>query len=183
MKSANNIYLIGPMGSGKSAVARRLASQLGLEFHDSDEEIEVRTGVDILYIFDREGEAGFRKRESAVIAELVELDGIVLATGGGVAQDPDNRRLLAANGIVVYLYTSVAEQIRRTRKSRHRPLLNNGNPAEVLQQLMDKRDGQYREIADLLIETDGRQVASVTKQLRLEVQALQVDAAGREQAK
>jgi len=181
MKTAHNIYLIGPMGSGKSAVARRLAKQLGLAFHDSDEEIESRTGVDIPYIFDKEGEAGFRKRESAVIAELVELDGIVLATGGGVAQDPGNRSLLAANGIVVYLYTSVAEQVRRTRKSRNRPLLNNGNRAEVLQQLMDRRDGQYREIADLIIETDGRQVASVTKQLRLQIQALQKAAADEQQ--
>jgi len=181
MKDAKNIYLIGPMGSGKSAVARRLAKQLGLEFHDSDEEIESRTGVDIPYIFDKEGEAGFRKRESAVIADLVELDGIVLATGGGVAQDPGNRSLLAANGIVVYLYTSVAEQVRRTRKSRNRPLLNNGNRAEVLQQLMDRRDDQYREIADLIIETDGRQVASVTKQLRLQIQALQKAAADEQQ--
>ena len=181
MKTANNIYLIGPMGSGKSAVARRLAKQLGLEFRDSDEEIESRTGVDIPFIFDKEGEAGFRKREAAVIAELVELDGIVLATGGGVAQDPENRRLLAANGIVVYLYTSVAEQVRRTRRSRSRPLLNNGNRAEVLQQLMDRRDPQYREIADLIIETDGRQVASVTKQLRLQIQALQKAAADMEQ--
>jgi len=176
MKGANNIYLIGPMGSGKSAVARRLANQLGLAFHDSDEEIESRTGVDIPYIFDKEGEAGFRRREAAVIAELVELDGIVLATGGGVAQDPESRRLLAANGIVVYLYTSVAEQLRRTRKSRNRPLLNNGNRAEVLQRLMDTRDPQYREIADLIIETDGRQVASVTRQLRLQIQALQAQA-------
>lgn len=183
MKAAKNVYLIGPMGSGKSAVARRLARQLGLDFYDSDEEIETRTGVDIPYIFEREGEAGFRKREAAVIADLVKLDGIVLATGGGVAQDPKNRRLLAANGIVVYLYTSVAEQVRRTRKSRHRPLLNTGNPAEILQQLMDRRDPQYREIADLVVATDGRQVTSVTRELRLQIQALQSDAAGKEKTK
>lgn len=161
----NNIYLVGPMGSGKSAVGRRLASQLGLEFLDSDAVIEERTGVDISYIFEKEGEAGFRQRETAIIAELTKLDGIVLATGGGAAEDPDSRNRLAANGTVVYLYTSVPEQQRRTRKSRNRPLLNNGDPAEILEQLMQKRDPQYREIAELVIETDGRQVAAVAREL------------------
>ena len=155
MNEHSNIFLIGPMGSGKSAVGRRLARDLGMSFHDSDDEIEARTGVDIAYIFEKEGEAGFRKREVAVIADLTALNGIVLATGGGAAQDPENRKRLAAHGTVVYLYTSVAEQQRRTHKSRDRPLLNEGDPGEVLERLMQLRDPQYREIADLTVDTDG----------------------------
>ena len=153
------------MGSGKSAVGRRLATELNLRFIDSDLELEERTGVDIPYIFDKEGEAGFRQREAQLIQELVELDGIVLATGGGTPQDEGSRRLLASHGTVVYLYTSVAEQQRRTRKSRDRPLLNEGDPAEVLERLMEIRDPQYREIADLTVDTDGRHVHAVTREL------------------
>jgi shikimate kinase len=167
-----NIFLIGPMGSGKSAVGRRLAAELALSFHDSDEEIEARTGVDISYIFEKEGEDGFRRREAAVIAELVTLEHVALATGGGAALDPASRQLLAKHGTVVYLYTSVPEQIHRTRKSRNRPLLNDGDPGEVLEQLMIIRDPLYREIADLVIETDGREVAAVTREI---VKALKDD--------
>ena len=166
MSNSQNIFLIGPMGSGKSAVGRQLARELGLGFHDSDDVTEERTGVDISYIFEKEGEAGFRQREAAVISELVELPDMVLATGGGAAQNPQTRQLLQAHGTVVYLYTSVPEQLRRTRKSRNRPLLNDGDPAEVLEQLMATRDPQYREIADITIETDGRQVAAVTRELK-----------------
>lgn len=165
MSHTTNIFLVGPMGSGKSAVGRRLASALHMEFRDSDDEIEARTGVDIPYIFEKEGEQGFRKRESAMIAELAQLDGIVLATGGGAAEDPASRKMLADNGTVVYLYTGVAEQMRRTRKSTNRPLLNNDDPQEVLERLMQIRDPQFREIADLIIETDGRQVTNVAKEL------------------
>jgi shikimate kinase len=168
----SNIFLIGPMGSGKSAVGRRLAHELALGFHDSDEEVEARTGVDIPYIFEKEGEEGFRRREATAIGELVTLDGVVLATGGGAALDPANRQLLVEHGTVVYLHTSVPEQIRRTRKSRNRPLLNDGDPGEVLEQLMAVRDPLYREIADLVIETDGRQVAAVTREI---VKALKDD--------
>jgi shikimate kinase len=161
-----NIFLIGPMGSGKSAVGRQLARELGLGFHDSDDVIEARTGVDIPFIFEKEGEAGFREREAAIISELVEMPDMVLATGGGAVQDPESRRLLQAHGTVVYLYTSVPEQLRRTRKSRNRPLLNAGDPGEVLERLMATRDPQYREIADITIETDGRQVAAVMRELK-----------------
>lgn len=166
MSHSQNIFLIGPMGSGKSAVGRQLARELGLGFHDSDEIIEARTGVDIAYIFEKEGEAGFRQREASVISELVEEEGMVLATGGGAVEDPQTRQLLQAHGTVVYLYTSVPEQLRRTRKSRNRPLLNDGDPGEVLERLMATRDPQYREIADITIETDGRQVAAVTRELK-----------------
>ena len=171
MSHSKNIFLIGPMGSGKSAVGRRLASQMGLEFHDSDEEIETRTGVDINFIFEKEGEQGFRKRESAVIAELAQLEGIILATGGGAAEDPASRKILAENGRVIYLYTGVAEQVRRTSKSRNRPLLINGDPAEILDRLMQLRDPQYREIAEMVIETDGRQVATVAKELKRKLES------------
>jgi shikimate kinase len=171
MTGIKKLFLIGPMGSGKSAVGRRLASQLGLSFYDSDDEIEARTGVDISYIFEKEGESGFRKRESAIIAELAMLDGIVLATGGGAAEDPDTRHLLSANGTVIYLYTGIEEQQRRTSKSRNRPLLNNGDPAEVLERLMHSRDPQFREIADLIVTTDGRQVAAVTKEIQKKLAA------------
>ena len=170
MTKPANIFLVGPMGSGKSAVGRRLARELDMDFHDSDEEIKARTGVDIPYIFDKEGEAGFRKREAAMIEELTGLDNIVLATGGGSAQDPDSRRLLAARGTVVYLYTSVPEQLRRTSRSKDRPLLNRGNPEDVLEQLMQVRDPLYREIADIVIETDGRQVAWVARQIRKQLE-------------
>jgi shikimate kinase len=161
----SSIFLIGPMGSGKSAVGRRLAGELGLEFVDSDDEIEARTGVDIPYIFEKEGEAGFRRREVAIIEELVQQGGIVLATGGGVPQTAENRALLAAHGTVVYLYTSVAEQLRRTGKSRNRPLLNAGDRLTVLTELLERRDPLYREIADIVVETDGRQVPAVTREL------------------
>jgi len=175
MKDTNKIFLIGPMGSGKSAVGRRLASQLKLDFRDSDDEIEARTGVDIAYIFEKEGEAGFRKRESDILAELVNLDDVVLATGGGAAENPDSRKLLGDNGVVVYLYTGVEEQKRRTRKSSNRPLLNNEDPAEVLERLMQLRDPQYREIADIIVATDGRQVAAVTKEIQKKLAAVSAD--------
>ncbi|MCP3999868.1 MAG: shikimate kinase AroK [Gammaproteobacteria bacterium] len=166
MNVHTNIFLIGPMGSGKSAVGRQLARELGMDFHDSDEIIEERTGVDISYIFEKEGESGFRKREAAILAEMVREEGVVLATGGGTVENTETRYLLQKHGTVVYLYTSVPEQQRRTRKSRNRPLLNDGNPGKVLEKLMATRDPQYREIADITIETDGRQVTAVTRELK-----------------
>jgi len=161
-----NIFLVGPMGSGKSAVGRRLAADLRLDFHDSDDEIEQHTGADIALIFDKEGEEGFRRREMAMIQELTELDGIVLATGGGAPVKQENRECLSARGTVVYLYTGIAEQLRRTAKSTHRPLLQCDDPGMVLEKLMQERDPLYREIADLIIDTDGRQVASVVGEVR-----------------
>ncbi len=154
------------MGSGKSAVGRKLAKDLQLEFYDSDDTIEQRTGVDISYIFDKEGEAGFRRREAAIIAELIELQNIVLATGGGAVEDPVSRSNLASHGTVIYLHTSVGQQAERTSRSRNRPLLNDDDPAAVLERLMALRDPQYREIADMVIETDGRRVAAVVKEIK-----------------
>jgi len=153
------------MGAGKSAVGRKLAGSRGFEFVDSDEAIEERTGVDIPFIFDKEGEAGFRVREAKVIEELTQLEGVILATGGGSAMNPDSRKLMAERGIVVYLYASVEQQLERTRKGRERPLLRDRDPKDVLSELMEIRDPQYREIADIIIETDGRHVTSVVREI------------------
>jgi shikimate kinase len=165
MKHPRNLFLVGPMGAGKSAVGRQLAKMLHLDFVDSDEEIENRTGVDISYIFEKEGEAGFRKREVQVIDELSQLDGVVLATGGGAIIDPGSRSRLGARGFVVYLHTSVSQQLERTGRGRERPLLENREKAEVLAELMAARDPLYREVADLIIDTDGRRVQAVAREI------------------
>jgi len=165
MKHPRNIFLIGPMGAGKSAVGRYLARTMHLSFVDSDDEIESRTGVDIPFIFEKEGETGFRKREAVVIDDLSKMDGVVLATGGGAVIDADSRSRLGGRGFVVYLYTSVDQQVLRTKKGRERPLLDNIDPRTTLQDLLDLRDPMYREIADIVVETDGRKVKSVADEI------------------
>lgn len=164
-ETSPSIFLVGPMGSGKSAVGRRLARDLGLEFIDSDTVIEERTGVDIAYIFEKEGEDGFRRREQEVIDELTQHRGIVLATGGGAVLADENRAALSSRGRVVYLHTSIAEQIVRTSHSKHRPLLIAGEPAQVLADLMAIRDPLYREVADLQVDTDSRAVVDVASEI------------------
>jgi len=151
-----NLILVGPMGAGKSTIGRLLAKELRIPFRDSDKEIEVRTGADIPWIFDVEGEQGFRDREQAVIADLSQDEGVVLATGGGAVMRPENRAALRAGGRVVYLHASIEQQIGRTAKDRNRPLLRGPDPRKVLTDLMAIRDPLYREIADLVIETDER---------------------------
>ncbi|MDH3585570.1 MAG: shikimate kinase AroK [Gammaproteobacteria bacterium] len=165
MRHPQNLFLVGPMGAGKSAVGRQLARLLHLEFLDSDEEIESRTGVDIPFIFEKEGEAGFRKREARVIDDLSRKDGVVLATGGGAVMDPQNRNHLGARGFVIYLHTSVDQQLSRTRKGRDRPLLDSDDPRVVLESLMAIREPLYREVADLTVETDGRKVRAVANEI------------------
>lgn len=165
MNKPKNLFLVGPMGAGKSAVGRHLARLLHLEFVDSDEEIEIRTGVDIPFIFEKEGEEGFRKREVKVIDELSQREGVVLATGGGAIADPESRSRLGARGFVVYLHTSVKQQLERTQRRRKRPLLENGDKEKVLRELMEQRDPLYREISDLIIETDGRRVQTVAREI------------------
>jgi shikimate kinase len=160
-----NIFLIGPTGSGKTAVGRQLARDTGLKFLDSDLEIEKRTGVEIGYIFEKEGERRFRERECEMIRELTSLDGIVLATGGGAILAPENRQRLAANGVVVYLKTGVNEQLKRTGRSRKRPLLNRKNPREVLETMATERTPLYEEIADLALDTSNQKVRSVAEKL------------------
>src|SRR5579862_3672786 len=151
MLTKRNIFLIGPMGSGKTAVGRHLARLFHYTFHDSDADIEAKTGVDIAFIFEKEGEAGFRLRERESIDRLSQLTSIVLATGGGAVIDPANRLALRERGTVVYLVTSVNQQIERTRHARHRPLLHDTDPEERLKELMERRAALYAEIADLTV--------------------------------
>ena len=166
MKYVDNIYLIGPMGSGKTAVGRQLAKELGREFFDSDAEIEKATGVDIAYIFEKEGEASFRSRERDCIAGLTQLKGVVLATGGGAVLDEENRRKLAANGIVIYLRTSVDRQLERTQHAKNRPLLFGTNPRETLERLAAERGPIYEKLATFSVETGGRHVKAVVSNIR-----------------
>ena len=163
MIGKHNIFLIGPMGSGKTAVGRYLARLLDYPFLDSDHEIEQRTGADIPLIFEREGEAGFRHREREAIAELSARTRIVLATGGGAVLDADTRRDLKLRGWVVYLETSVAQQAQRAGRTRHRPLLHGADPAQRLGELLGVRAPLYQEIADLTVSTDRRRVPSVAE--------------------
>jgi shikimate kinase len=169
---APSIFLIGPMGSGKSAVGKVLARLRGLRFVDSDAEIERRTGVDISYIFEKEGEPGFRLREREVIDDLTQLPGIVLATGGGAILAPENRAHLAARGVVVYLEASVAQQVERTRHGRHRPLLVTADPAARLAELMRVREPLYRSIASISVATDRRKVQAVADEVIAGLEAL-----------
>ena len=168
MNSSQNLFLIGPMGSGKSAVGRALAVQLHRHFYDSDDEIESRTGVDVAFVFEKEGESGFRQREAKAIAELTTRTGIVLATGGGAVLSAANRRYLGARGFVVYLQTSVDEQLRRLRHGRERPLIAGEDESErrrVLETLMSQRAAKYEELADLIVETSGRKVNAVVREV------------------
>ena len=165
MNYPRKIFLVGPMGAGKSAVGRHLARALRLDFVDSDDEIEARTGVDVAFIFEKEGERGFRQREAAAIDDLSQRENIVLATGGGAVLRPENRNHLGGRGFVVYLYTTVDQQVSRTKKGRTRPLLENGDPRSILEDLLQTRDPLYREIADLVVETDGRKVRSVADEI------------------
>ncbi len=165
MKMPGNIFLVGPMGAGKSTIGRQLARELRYEFVDSDREIEERTGVDIPFIFDMEGEAGFRRREARMIDELTRRSGIVLATGGGAVLDPENRRHLASRGTVIYLRTSVDQQLARTARDKKRPLLQTEDPRARLEDLLREREPLYRSLADIVVETDGRSVRDVVREL------------------
>jgi shikimate kinase len=165
MLSKRNIFLIGPMGSGKTAVGKVLAKLLGIPFYDSDAEIERRTGVDITFIFEKEGESGFRQREREAIEALTAMDEIVLATGGGAVLLPDNRRHLAERGRVIYLETSVTQQVERVKQGHNRPLLSNVDPTAKLEQLISERAPLYSKIADVTISTDGRKVRGVAEEI------------------
>lgn len=160
------------MGAGKSTIGRLLAKELRVPFKDSDKEIEQRTGADIPWIFDVEGEAGFREREQAVIVELCELDGMVLATGGGAVMRAENREALRRCGRVVYLHATVEQQIDRTSRDRNRPLLRNADPGKVLRELLVVRDPLYREIADIIVETDERPPRLVVQEILERLDAL-----------
>src|ERR1700733_6649028 len=157
-----SVFLVGPMGSGKTAVGKCLARLMSAPFYDSDAQIEQRTGVDITFIFEKEGEAGFRQREREAIDALTQLEPIVLATGGGAVLLEENRRFLSGRGFVVYLETSVAQQHSRVRRSRNRPLLlSDADPTLRLTELMRHREPLYIEVADMIVPTDGRRVGAV----------------------
>lgn len=168
--TATNIFLVGPMGAGKSTIGKRLAKALKMSFIDSDHVIEERTGVNIPTIFDIEGEAGFRKREAETIDELTQKKEIVLATGGGAILNAANRQHLMSRGVVIYLRTSVSQQLARTKHDRNRPLLSTGNPEHKLNELMRVRAPLYEEIADIIVDTDSKHTNHVVRtiQKRLE---------------
>lgn len=161
----SNIFLIGPMGAGKTTIGRQLAHQLRLNFMDSDHEIQDRTGVSIPTIFEIEGEQGFRERERAVIDQLTQQQGIVLATGGGAIMTEENCKHLSARGLVVYLLCLPAQQFERTRHDKNRPLLQTDNPLKRLQSLFDIRDPLYRSIADVIISTERQPANHVVKEI------------------
>ena len=153
------------MGAGKSTIGRHLADELHLEFFDSDHEIERKTGADIAWIFDLEGEDGFRKRELETINELTDKQGIVLATGGGSIITPAVRNRLSARGIVVYLQTTIDKQVARTQRDKRRPLLQNDDPEVVLRNLAESRNPLYEEVADYVVDTDDQSARSVANQI------------------
>ena len=161
-----NIILVGPMGAGKSTLGRLLARALKRPFYDSDQVIEERCGAGIPWIFDLEGEEGFRQRETQIIAELTALEGIVLATGGGAVLRPENREKLRAGGLVIFLRTTVNQQLARTRKSTHRPLLQTPNPRERLEAMRLERDPLYEKTAHLTINTDQRPPRQVVMDIK-----------------
>lgn len=162
MTHTRNVFLVGPMGAGKTTVGQRLAQLLGLEFVDSDAALIERTGVDIATIFDIEGEEGFRDRESRILEELTAHPGIVLATGGGAVTRASNRALLRARGTVIYLTVPLELQLQRTRRDRKRPLLQTTDPRARLERLNRERDPLYREAAHHVVDTgrnDSRRLA------------------------
>jgi shikimate kinase len=161
----HNIFLIGPMGAGKSTIGRTLAKELKLEFFDSDEVIEERSGASIAWIFDVEGEDGFRRREQKVIDELTQKNNIVLATGGGVVMTPENRNALAGRGTVIYLRTSLQQQFERTKRDTKRPLLQTDDLAGRLETLRYEREPFYEDMADISFETDKLTVKAVANNI------------------
>ncbi len=162
----NNIVLVGPMGSGKTTVGRRLSENLKVDFYDADHEIINKTGVSIDYIFDMEGEEGFRKRESKVLKELCNKSNIVLATGGGAVILEENRLIIKKAESVIYLYSSVDQILRRTAKSKIRPLLENSkNRRQTISNIIDSRDTFYREVATIIINTNGKKLNQVIKEI------------------
>ena len=169
-----NIFFVGPMGAGKTTIGRQLARSLGRPFYDSDKEIEARTGADIPLIFELEGEAGFRSREKAMIDELTQQPGIVLATGGGAVLDPDNRKHLAGRGFVIYLSAPIEQLFQRTSRDSRRPLLQTENPRQKLEEILAVRDPLYREVADLVLVTDNKPVRNVTTQLLKRIRELEL---------
>jgi shikimate kinase len=166
-KQPINIILVGPMGSGKTSVGRRLACVLKRDFFDSDFEIVTRTGVSIEHIFDVESEEGFRKRETAVLKDLCDISNIVIATGGGIVIKPENRELLKRNSFVVYLVSSIEQLIMRTAKSKSRPLLEKSTDREkTIRDLIKQREPLYQEVADVVIDTTDKKLYAIINNIK-----------------
>lgn len=162
---ASTIVLVGPMGAGKSTIGKVLAGLLHVPFFDSDRVIEERTGADIPWIFDMEGEEGFRQRESAVLADLLKQNSCVIATGGGIVMREDNRQLLKESGSVVYLTASTEQLVERTYKDKKRPLLQVDDPEAKIRELIELRDPLYREVSDVIVATDRRSPKTVAQEI------------------
>ena len=160
-----NIFIVGPMGSGKSTVGKIISDELFLNFFDTDEEIENRTGASIDWIFDLEGEEGFRKRESDILEEMVQKNSVVLSTGGGIILSENNRELLSSRGTVFYLATPISVQLERTAKDKDRPLLKNGDPGQILQELHEKRKNLYKSVSDHIVETEDKSSQEVASEI------------------
>ena len=160
-----NIFIVGPMGSGKSTVGKVISDELFLNFFDTDEEVESRTGASIDWIFDLEGEEGFRKRESSILQEMVEKNSIVLSTGGGIILSNLNRELLSSRGTVFYLSTPISVQVERTSKDKNRPLLKDRDPEEILSKLHEERKTLYEEVSDHIIETENKSSQEVAAEI------------------
>ena len=160
-----NIFIVGPMGSGKSTVGKIISSELFLNFFDTDDEIEERTGASIDWIFDLEGEEGFRKRESEILEEMVKKNSIVLSTGGGIILSKANRELLSSRGTVFYLSTPISTQVDRTSKDKDRPLLKIGNPNEILAKLQEEREDLYKAVSDHIIDTENKSSQEVASEI------------------
>jgi shikimate kinase len=166
-RKAMNVVLVGPMGSGKTSVGRRLACVLKRDFFDSDFEIVARTGVAIDHIFDVEGEEGFRQREINMLSELCEIPNIVIATGGGIVIKPENRELLKRDSFVVYLSSSVKQLLSRTARSKSRPLLERStNREKTIRELVEKREPLYQEVADVVVDTTGKKLYAIINEIK-----------------
>jgi shikimate kinase len=165
-KSATRIFLVGPMGAGKTTIGKKLARALRLRFVDCDHEIELRTGATIPLIFDIEGEAGFRAREKRVVDEVTREDGVVVATGGGAVLDPENRALLQERGFVVYLHAPLEHLLARTRGDTNRPLLQAGDRVKRMQEILKAREPLYRGVADLIVDTGALTLTAVVQNIR-----------------
>jgi shikimate kinase len=175
MNQQGNVFLIGPMGAGKTTIGRHLATLLHKQFLDVDHEIEKRTGVTIPVIFEIESEAGFRRRESAMIDELTRGRDMVLATGGGAVLMEENRRVLKGRGTVVYLQADIETLVERTRRDRNRPLLQTEDPRGKIEELLRQREPIYREVAHLIVDTGQRAPSSVARDIVARLKALNID--------
>jgi len=160
-----NIFIVGPMGSGKSTVGKIISDELFLNFFDTDEEIENRTGASIDWIFDLEGEEGFRKRETGILEEMVQKNSVVLSTGGGIILSENNRELLSSRGTVFYLETPISVQLERTAKDKDRPLLKNGDPGQILKELHEKRKDLYESVSDHIVMTEDKSSQEVASEI------------------